>query len=302
MERTKPVVRIGETPVGEGKPVFVIAEIGINHNGSMEIVKKMIDGAVFAGANAVKFQKRTPELCVPHDQWMLERDTPWGRLTYIDYKKKMEFTMKQYFQIDFYCREKGITWFASCWDIPSVEFMEQYDIPLYKVSSACITDTELLLKIKETGKPVMISTGMSTTEEIAKAVKTLGEENLLIAHATSTYPCRADELNLKMIETLRKMYPNVPVGYSGHEVGLSTTWAAVAMGASFVERHITLDRSMWGTDQSASVEIMGMYKLVNDIRDIEKALGDGVKKVYESELNSLKKLRKVQSKEVEKAA
>lgn len=302
MNTTKPALKIGDRIVGEGHPVYIIAEIGINHNGSLDIAKKMIDGAVFAGANAVKFQKRTPELCVPHDQWMIERDTPWGRMTYIDYKKKTEFSMKQYFEIDLYCRQKGIQWFASAWDIPSVEFMEQFDIPLYKVASACITDEELLNKIKSTGKPVMISTGMSTMEEIENAVKVLSEKNILIAHATSTYPCKPVELNLKMINTLKQKFPNVPVGYSGHEVGLTTTWAAVALGASFVERHITLDRTMWGTDQAASVEIMGMYKLVNDIRDIEKALGDGIKKVYESEINSLKKLRKVQKKEVEKAA
>jgi N-acetylneuraminate synthase len=303
METIKPAVKVGEHIVGEDNPVFIIAEIGINHNGSLEVAKKMIDGAVFAGANAVKFQKRTPELCVPHDQWMIERDTPWGRMTYIDYKKKTEFSMRQYFEIDQYCRQKGIVWFASCWDIPSVDFMEQFDIPVYKIASACITDTELLAKIKSTGKPVMISTGMSTMEEIENAVKFLGVENLLIAHTTSTYPCKPRELNLKMIKTLKQKFPDVPVGYSGHEVGLTPTWAAVAMGASFVERHITLDRTMWGTDQAASVEIMGLYKLVNDIRDIEKAIGDGVKKVYESELSSLKKLRKVQTgKEIEKAA
>lgn len=298
----KPSVKIGEKLVGEGHPVYIIAEIGINHNGSMEIAKKMIAGAVFAGADSVKFQKRTPELCVPHDQWLVERETPWGRMTYIDYKRKTEFTMKQYFEIDQYARQKGIDWFASCWDIPSIDFIEQFDPPVYKVASASITDMELLEKLKATGKPVMISTGMSTFDEIEAAVKCLGEGNLLIAHSTSTYPCKPSELNLKMIHTLKETFPNVPIGYSGHEVGLSTTWAAVAMGASFVERHITLDRSMWGTDQSASVEIMGLYKLVNDIRDIERAMGDGIKKVYDSELSSLRKLRKVQNKGAEKAA
>ncbi len=298
----KPAVKIGEKTVGDGHPVYIIAEIGINHNGSMDIAKKMIAGAVFAGADSVKFQKRTPELCVPHDQWLVERDTPWGRMTYIDYKRKTEFTMKQYFEIDQYARQKGIDWFASCWDIPSIDFIEQFDPPVYKVASASITDMELLEKLKATGKPVMISTGMSTFDEIEAAVKCLGEQNLLIAHSTSTYPCKPSELNLRMIHTLKETFPNVPIGYSGHEVGLSTTWAAVAMGACFVERHITLDRSMWGTDQSASVEIMGLYKLVNDIRDIEKAMGDGIKRVYDSELSSLRKLRKVQKKEVEKAA
>jgi N-acetylneuraminate synthase len=193
-------------------------------------------------------------------------------------------------------------WFSSCWDISSVEFIEQFDTPLYKIASACITDAELLKKIKETGKPVMISTGMSTMEEIDEAVNLLDKENLMIAHATSTYPCKPKELNLKMINTLKQKYPQIPVGYSGHETGLATTYAAAALGASFIERHITLDRAMWGTDQAASVEIMGLYRLVHDVRDIERSLGDGIKKVYESEMNSLSKLRKIKSKQVEIAA
>ena len=302
MKNNKPEVKIGERFIGESHPVYIIAEIGINHNGSLDIAKKMIDGAVFAGADAVKFQKRTPEICVPADQWLIERDTPWGRMTYIDYKRKTEFTMKQYFEIDQYCRQKGIDWFTSCWDIPSVDFIEQFDTPLYKIASACITDLELLAKIKETGKPVMISTGMSTIKEIDDAVNALGRENIMIAHATSTYPCKPKELNLKMIQTLKGLYPEIPIGYSGHETGLATTYAAVALGAGFIERHITLDRAMWGTDQAASVEIMGLYRLVHNVRDIERSLGDGVKKVYESELNSLNKLRKIKNKEVEIAA
>lgn len=302
MENNKPEVKIGDRFVGGSNPLYIIAEIGINHNGSIETAKKMIDGAIFAGADAVKFQKRTPELCVPHDQWLLERDTPWGRMTYIDYKRKTEFTMKQYFEIDQYCRQKGIDWFASAWDTLSVDFIEQFDPPVYKVASACITDKELLEKIKSTGKPVIISTGMSTIEEIDAAVNLLDHEKLLIAHATSTYPCKPKELNLNMINTLKKLYPHIPIGYSGHEVGLATTYAAAALGACFIERHITLDRSMWGTDQAASVEIMGLYRLIHDIRDIERSMGDGIKKVYESEISSLKKLRKVQGKEVEIAA
>lgn len=302
MDKIKPAVKIGERFIGDKHPVYIIAEIGINHNGSIDIAKKMIDGAVFAGADAVKFQKRTPEICVPADQWLIERDTPWGRMTYIDYKRKTEFTMKQYFEIDQYCRQKGIDWFTSCWDIPSVEFIEQFDTPLYKIASACITDLELLAKIKETGKPIMISTGMSTMKEIEEAVNALGRNNIMIAHATSAYPCKPKELNLNMIKTLKETYPDIPVGYSGHETGLATTYAAVALGAGFIERHITLDRAMWGTDQAASVEIMGLYKLVHDVRDIERSLGDGVKKVYESEINSLNKLRKIKTKQVEIAA
>lgn len=295
MSKISNTVNIAGKLIGDNLPVFVIAEIGINHNGSLDIAKKMIDGALFAGADAVKFQKRTPELCVPADQWQIQRDTPWGKMSYIDYKRKMEFNMKQYFQLDLYCREKNIIWFASCWDVPSVDFLEQFEPPVYKISSACITDLELLEKVKSTNKPVMISTGMSTMEEIDTAVNALNRSSLLIAHSTSAYPCKPKELNLRMIQTLKDKYPDIPIGYSGHEVGLATTYAAVALGACFVERHITLDRAMWGTDQAASVEILGMYKLVHDIKDIEQSLGDGIKKVYESEISSLNKLRKIKN-------
>ncbi|MGQ9804647.1 MAG: N-acetylneuraminate synthase family protein [Chlorobiales bacterium] len=288
-------VQIGNKLVGDGQPVFIIAEIGINHNGSLDIAKKMIDGAVHAGCDAVKFQKRTPEICVPKDQWNIERDTPWGRMTYLEYRHKVEFTKEDYTEIDHYCKKKGILWFASCWDEPSVDFMEQFNPPCYKAASASLTDVELLKKKKSTGRPLIISTGMSTMEEIETAVEAIGTDNLLIAHATSTYPCPPEELNLRMIHTLKAKYPMCPIGYSGHETGLATTWAAVAMGATFIERHITLDRAMWGTDQAASVEIGGLERLVANIRDIEKAMGDGIKRVYESEIGPRKKLRRVQS-------
>jgi N-acetylneuraminate synthase len=281
--------------IGDGEPVFIIAEIGINHNGSIDIAKKMIEGAFYAGCNAVKFQKRTPEICVPRDQWDIERDTPWGRMTYIDYRHKMEFSKEEFGQLVKFCNEKGILWFSSCWDEESVDFIEEFDPVLYKTASACLTDEELLLKHRSLNKPVIMSTGMSTKEEIETAIEILGTEKLLIAHSTSSYPCPIEELNLNMIKTLKTKYPFTPIGYSGHEVGLAPTWAAVSMGASFVERHITLDRSMWGTDQAASVEIMGMARLVSNIRDIEKALGDGIKKVYKSELKSLEKLRRVKT-------
>jgi N-acetylneuraminate synthase len=288
-------VKIGNKLVGDGQPVFIIAEIGINHNGSLEIAKKMIDGAVHAGCDAVKFQKRTPEICVPKDQWNIERETPWGKMTYLEYRYKVEFTKEDYAEIDRYCKAKGILWFASCWDEPSVDFMEQFDPPCYKAASASLTDIELLKKKKSTGRPLIISTGMSTMEEIETAVEAIGTNNLLIAHATSTYPCPPEELNLRMIHTLKAKYPMCPIGYSGHETGLATTWAAVALGATFVERHITLDRAMWGTDQAASVEIGGFERLVANIRDIEKAMGDGIKRVYDSEIGPRKKLRRVQS-------
>lgn len=288
-------VKIGNRLVGDCEPVYVIAEIGINHNGSLEIAKKMIDGAVFAGCDAVKFQKRTPEICVPMDQWYIERETPWGRMTYIEYRHAMEFGEDEFAEISRYCKERNIDWFASCWDEEAVDFIEQFNPPLYKAASASLTDLNLLKKMRATGKPVMLSTGMSTMKQIEAAIRTIGMTNLLIAHSTSAYPCKNEELNLRMITTLKERYPNVPIGYSGHEVGLATTWAAVTLGATFVERHITLDRAMWGTDQAASVEILGMHRLVRNIRDIEKALGNGIKQVYQSELEVMKKLRRVRN-------
>jgi len=287
------VVRIGNRMVGDGQPVFVIAEIGINHNGSLEIAKKLIDGAVLAGCDAVKFQKRNPEKCVPKDQWSIERDTPWGRMTYIDYRYKVEFGQREYEAIDRHCNERGILWFASCWDEDSVAFMEQFNPPCYKIASAAVTDIDLLLEHRATGKPLILSTGMSTMEEIDRAVQVLGKKNLLIAHTTSTYPCPPEQLNLRLIPVLKQRYPECPIGYSGHEVGLSPTWAAVSLGATFVERHITLDRAMWGSDQAASVEIGGLMRLVANIRDIEKAMGDGIKQVYPEELKQREKLRRV---------
>jgi N-acetylneuraminate synthase len=297
MSATTSRVAIGGRAVGEGEPVMVIAEIGINHNGSLEIARKLIDGAYLAGAEAVKFQKRTPELCVPKEQWNLERDTPWGRITYIEYRRRMEFGDAEFAAIDRHCRERGMLWFASCWDEEAVDFMERFDPPCYKIASASLTDDELLRKVRRTGRPLMLSTGMSTAAEIDEAVTALGREKLLLAHATSTYPCTPSELNLRMIETLRRLYPECPVGYSGHETGLAPTWAAVALGATFVERHITLDRALWGSDQAASVEIGGFLRLVSNIRDIEKAMGDGVKRVYEGEKAQIAKLRRVKSRD-----
>ncbi len=286
-------VRIGDRLVGDGQPVFVIAEIGINHNGSLDMAKKLIDGALFAGCDAVKFQKRTPELCVPREQWDVQRDTPWGRMSYIEYRRRMEFDADQYAAIDRHCRERGILWFASCWDEPSVDFIEQFDPPLYKAASASLTDHDLLAAMQATGKPLMLSTGMSEMEEIEAAVAAVGTRQLLLAHSTSAYPCQVEDLNLRMIGTLQQRFPQTHIGYSGHEVGLAPTWAAVTMGACFVERHITLDRAMWGSDQAASVEVLGMHQLVRNIRDIERGLGDGVKRVYPSELSARQKLRRV---------
>jgi len=285
-------VKIGERYVGDGEPVYIIAEIGINHNGSIELAKKLIDGAIFSGCDAVKFQKRTPELSTPKDQWNIERDTPWGRMTYIEYRHKIEFGYDEFAQINDYCKQKGIHWFASPWDAGAVSFICQFDPVAIKIASATITDINLLEKIKDTGKPMILSTGMSTMKEIENAVTFLGSDSLLVAQSTSTYPCKVNELNLMVIQTFKDKFATIPIGYSGHETGLAPTLAAVALGASFVERHITLDRAMWGTDQAASVEIGGMFRLIKDIRDIEKAIGDGHKVVYDSEKASQTKLRK----------
>lgn len=271
--------------------IFIIAEIGINHNGDIELAKKLIDASILAGCDAVKFQKRTPEICVPDDQKDVLRETPWGIITYLDYRHRVEFSYEEYVEIDKYCNEKNIIWFASCWDIPSLEFIEQFSPPIYKLSSASLTDDELIKETNSIGRPIILSTGMSTIEQINHAVTLIDKQNLLIAHSTSSYPCDPNELNLRMINTLSKKY-QCPVGYSGHEVGLQTTLAAVALGAKFIERHITLDRAMWGTDQSASVEPWGLMRLVRDVRIIEKALGDGIKKVYDSEKSVMNKLRR----------
>lgn len=285
------VIKFGDRVVGDGQRVYFAAEIGINHNGSIESAKKLIDSASLAGCDAVKFQKRTPELCVPPEQRDVMRETPWGYISYLDYRYKVEFGEDEYREIDRYCKEKGITWFASCWDEPSVEFIEQFDPPVYKICSAALTDIPLLKHHRNVGKPVILSTGMSTMEQIRQAVHVLGTDNLLLAHSTSTYPCPAGELNLKAIDTLRAEFP-CPIGYSGHEVGLPTTIAAVAMGACYIERHITLDRSTWGTDQAASIEPGGLDRLLKYIRVIEQAMGDGVKRVYPSEVPVMNKLRR----------
>ncbi|MEU2793037.1 N-acetylneuraminate synthase family protein [Streptomyces sp. NPDC007100] len=284
---------LGDRLVGPGRPVYVTGEIGINHNGDLENAFALIDAAADAGCDAVKFQKRTPEICTPRDQWDIERDTPWGRMTYIDYRHRVEFDEDGYRAIDEYAKKRSIAWFASPWDVESVAFLEKFDVPCYKVASASLTDDELLRAMRATGRTVILSTGMSTPKQIRHAVEVLGSDNIVLCHATSTYPAKAEELNLRMIHTLQAEYPNVPIGYSGHETGLQTTLAAVALGAAFVERHITLDRAMWGSDQAASVEPQGLTRLVRDIRTIEDSLGDGVKKVYDSELGPMKKLRRV---------
>lgn len=286
------VIKIGGRPIGHDYPVYIIAEIGINHNGDVATAKKLIDAAVVAGCDAVKFQKRTPELCVPPEQRHVMRETPWGSMTYLAYRCRIEFGYDEYTEIDQYCRDRGIAWFASCWDEPSVDFVEQFTPVCYKIASASLTDDSLLKYINAKGRPMLLSTGMSTMQEIRHAVSLLDQHRLLVAHCTSSYPCKPEELNLRMIQTLRHEF-DVPVGYSGHEVGLQTTYAAVVLGACFVERHLTLDRAMWGSDQAASVEPWGLMRLVRDIRVIEQAMGDGCKRVYDRELPILERLRRV---------
>ncbi len=287
-------VSVGKKAIGAGEPVYIIAEIGINHNGDIEIAKQLMDVAVETGCDAVKFQKRTPEICVPEEQKSIPRETPWGSMTYFEYKKRIEFEQNEFEQIDAYAKKIGIDWFASPWDVPSVNFLEGFNVPCQKIASACLTDSELLTAINKTKTTTILSTGMSSMQEIDKAVSLLNDVPLAIAQATSTYPAEASELNLRTIQTFAEKY-KVPVGYSGHERGLQVTIAAVALGATFIERHITLDRSMWGTDHSASLEPEGLKKLVRDIRVVELALGDGKKKVYESEIPIRAKLRRVLS-------
>jgi len=284
-------IKIGNRVVGDGHPTYIVAEMGINHNGSLETVKDMILSAHETGADAVKFQKRTPELCVPEEQRNLMRETPWGYISYLEYRERIEFNEDDYHFINDFCKNLGIDWFASVWDEPSVDFMEKFDPVCYKVPSAALTDINLLKKIRSTGRPIILSSGMSTLEQIKAAVSAIGTQNLLLMHSTSSYPCDPTELNLRMIQTLRSMF-DCPIGYSGHEVGLVTTVVAVALGASAVERHFTLDRAMWGSDQAASVEPGGFRRLVKYIRVTEMSLGDGVKRVYESEQSSLKRLRR----------
>lgn len=285
-------VRVGEHEFGEGAPVYVIAEIGLNHNGDVEIAKRLIDMAAAAGAQAVKFQKRTPEISTPEHMKDVPRETPWGTMSYLEYRYRVEFERPQYEEIARHAASLGLDWFASPWDEPSVDFLEELDVVAHKVASASLTDSGLLRRLASTRKPIILSTGMSTIEQIDAAVELLGTERLVLLHATSTYPLPPEEANLRTITTLRERY-RVPVGYSGHEPGLQISLAAVALGAVAVERHVTLDRTMWGSDQAASLEPRGFTTLVRDIRILEKALGDGVKRVFPGELAPLSKLRRV---------
>ncbi|MGO1769601.1 MAG: N-acetylneuraminate synthase family protein [Microbacterium sp.] len=286
-------VRIGSRVVGGGAPAYVVAEIGLNHNGDVDIARRLIDVAADAGADAVKFQKRTPEIATPEHMREVPRETPWGTMTYLEYRHRVEFGRDEYIEIGDHATLRGLDWFASPWDVPSVAFLEDLNVSAHKVASASLTDGELLAALRETGKPVILSTGMSTMPQIDRAIEVLGTERLVLMHATSTYPMEPDEANLRMIRVLSDRFPGVPVGYSGHERGLQISLAAVAMGAVAVERHITLDRTMWGSDHAASLEPTGLEHLVRDIRIIETALGDGVKRVFPGEEAPMAKLRRV---------
>ena len=284
-------IQIGAKKVGVGQPCYVIAEIGINHNGDVDLAKRLISVAVAAGCDAVKFQKRTVEVVYTAEELAKPRENPFGT-TNGDLKRGLEFGYEDYVEIDQYCRAVKIPWFASCWDEASVDFIDRFDVPCYKIASASLTDDNLLRHTRATGKPILLSTGMSTLEEIDHAVEVLGKDNLILLHACSTYPAFYEELNLQAIRTLQERY-GIPVGYSGHETGLPSSVAAVAMGACVVERHITIDRAMWGSDQAASLEPNGITKLVSDIRLVERSMGDGVKRVLEREYPIMKKLRRV---------
>lgn len=284
-------VNIAGKKVGDGNPCFIVAEIGINHNGSVELAKKIIDIASATGCDAVKFQKRTVDVVYTKEELAKERKSIYGN-TNGDLKRGLEFGLEEYKEIDKYCKEKEIIWFASCWDEASVDFIDQFNPPCYKIASASLTDDKLLKYTKAKGKPIILSTGMSTMEQIRHAVDILGEDNLIILHCTSTYPSNADEMNLNVINTFKKEF-NCPIGYSGHERGISPSVIAVALGANMVERHITTDRTNWGSDQAASLETAGLYHMIRDIKQVPAILGDGVKVVYPRELPIIDKLRRV---------
>jgi N-acetylneuraminate synthase len=289
--RLMKAVKIGSKLVGDGQPCYVIAEIGINHNGDVELAKKLISVAVAAGCDAVKFQKRTIERVYTAEELAKPRENPFGT-TNGDLKRALEFGQKQYEEIDHYCREVKIPWLVSCWDEEAVDFIDQFDVPCYKIASASLTDDVLLQHTRSKGKPILLSTGMSTLEQIDHAVEVLGKEDLVLLHSCSTYPAYYNELNLRVIPVLQKRY-GVPVGYSGHETGIASSVAAATMGACVVERHVTLDRSMWGSDQAASLEPNGIMRVVRDVRLVEQSMGDGIKRLLPREVPIMDKLRRV---------
>lgn len=269
-----------------------IAEIGINHNGSLELAKELIDSAVDAGADVVKFQKRDVDSCVPKKVAATMRETPWGEMTYIEYKRKTEFGRYEYDEIDRYCKKKNILWTASVWDEKSLEFLMKYYVPFLKVPSACLTDLELLKKVVQKGVPVILSIGMSSMDEVEKAVQILGGTELTIMHCNSSYPAKEDELDLNVIPKLKERYPNYTIGYSGHELGIMPTLVAACLGAEVIERHITIDKGMWGTDQKASLDSKELRELIVMLRELPMWLGGDELNVYPDEELVRGKLRR----------
>lgn len=286
-----PEVNLGSCVVGDGLPCYVFAEIGINHNGDVDLAKRLIDVAVLAGCEGVKFQKRAIEVVYTAEELAKPRETPFGD-TNGDLKRGLEFGQAEYEEIDTYCKSKPIQWTASGWDEASVDFIAQFAPPFYKIASASLTDDALLRHTREKGKPIILSTGMSTVDQIDHAIEVLGSDDLVLLHTCSTYPSDYHELNLRSMQSLRERY-GIPVGYSGHETGIASSVAAAALGACVVERHITLDRAMWGSDQAASLEPNGIMRMVRDIRLVEQALGDGIIGVEPSEIPVMQKLRRV---------
>ncbi|MHB1938130.1 MAG: N-acetylneuraminate synthase family protein [Acidobacteriaceae bacterium] len=284
-------VKIGKKLIGDGQPCYVIAEIGINHNGNLDIAKRLISVAVAAGCDAVKFQKRTIDVVYSAEELARPRESPFGT-TNGDLKEALEFDTDDFAEIDKYCKAVNIPWFVSCWDEGSVDLIAEFDVPCFKIASASLTDDHLLRHTRSKGKPIVLSTGMSTYQEIDHAIDVLGKKDLVVMHSCSTYPAYYEELNLRAIPTMKDRY-RLPIGYSGHETGIASSVAAAVLGACSVERHVTLDRSMWGSDQAASLEPNGITRLIRDIRLVEQSMGDGVKRVYERELPIIKKLRRV---------
>ena len=284
-------VKIGKKMIGDGHPCYLVGEIGINHNGDLEIAKQLIELAAEAGFDAVKFQKRTLDVVYTQEELDKPRESPWGT-TNREQKQRLEFNAEQYRKIDGFCKEAEIQWFASCWDEASVDFMEQFNPPCYKIASASLTDDKLLQHHRKKGRPIIMSTGGSTMEQVDHAVQVLGKDQLILLHTCSAYPSHYGELNLRVMPKLRERF-GVPIGYSGHETGLPSSVAAVALGACMIERHITLDRTMYGSDQAASLGPSGVQRLVRDVRVVEESMGSDVKKLGEREIAVIKKLRRV---------
>ena len=284
-------MKIGKYEIGNGNPAFIMAELGINHNGDLDLAKKLIAEAKQAGCDTVKFQKRTIEIVYTEQELAAPRENPFGP-TNGHLKRGLEFSLEAYQEIDRFCKEQGIMWSASPWDEESVDFLKRFDVPYYKIAAASLTDSGLLKKIRSTGKPVIMSTGMSELSEIDKAVQYLDKNNLLIMRCVSQYPATPENIHLRAMQTLRERY-GVPVGYSGHELDTVISAAAVGMGACAVERHFTLDRKMWGSDHKASIEPEEMKEMVKNIRLVELALGDATPRCLPVEEPVKAKLRRV---------